>query len=104
MKEINQSKLPLHLGELQGKGTKNDQLNKVFQSFFDSPKTMKETDKDCGVMRENICRYVRTFRQSKSIVVIRKRYCLVTKHLANEYTTNKDLFPKTSPQLNLFPL
>ena len=87
----------------QDKDTKKDQLHKVFQSFFDSPKTMKETDKDCGVMRENICRYVRTFRQSKSIVVIRKRYCKVTKHLANEYTTNPLLFPK-STQLTLFPL
>ena len=87
----------------QGKDTKKDQLHKVFQSFFDSPKTMKETDKDCGVMRENICRYVRTFRQSKSIAVIRKRYCKVTKHLANEYTTNPLLFPK-STQLTLFPL
>lgn len=103
MKEINQSKLPLHLGELQGKDTKNDQLNKVFQSFFESPKTMKEADADSGIMRENICRYVRTFRQSKSIVAIRKRYCLVTKHLANEYTTNPEFFPKPT-QLSLFDL
>ena len=87
----------------QGKDKKIDQLSKVFQSFFDSPKTMKECDIDSGIMRENITRYVRTFRQSKSIAVIRKRYCLVTKHLANEYTTNPLLFPK-STQLTLFPL
>jgi hypothetical protein len=80
---------------------KKNQLHKVFQSFFDSPKTMKEADADCGIMRESICRYVRTFRQSKSIVVIRKRYCKVTQHLANEYTTNPDLFPKPA-QLTLF--
>lgn len=88
----------------KSKDKKIDQLKAVFQSFFDSPKTMKEADADSGIMRESICRYVRTFRQSKSIVVIRKRYCNVTKHLANEYTTNKDLFPKTSPQLTLFDL
>ena len=87
----------------QGKGKKIDQLKAVFQSFFDSPKTMKEADSDSGIMRENICRYVRTFRQSKSIVVLRKRCCTVTKHLANEYTTNPELFPK-STQLTLFPL
>ena len=87
----------------QGKDKKIDQLKAVFQSFFDSPKTMKEADSDSGIMRENICRYVRTFRQSKSIVVIRKRYCLVTKHLANEYTTNPELFPKPT-QLSLFDL
>jgi hypothetical protein len=80
---------------------KKDQLHKVFQSFFDSPKTMKECDNHSGIMRENICRYVRTFRQSKSIVVIRKRFCKVTKHLANEYTTNPALFPK-STQLTIF--
>ena len=87
----------------QGKGKKIDQLKAVFQSFFDSPKTMKEADSDSGIMRENICRYVRTFRQSKSIVVIRKRYCMVTKHLANEYSTNPKLFPKPT-QLNLFEI
>ena len=87
----------------QDKDTKKDQLHKVFQSFFDSPKTMKEADSDSGIMRENICRYVRTFRQSKSIVVIRKRYCLITKHLANEYSTNPKLFPKPT-QLNLFEI
>ena len=87
----------------QGKDKKIDQLSKVFQSFFDSPKTMKECDIDSGIMRENITRYVRTFRQSKSIAVIRKRYCMVTKHLANEYTTNPLLFPKPT-QLTLFPL
>ena len=85
----------------QGKDKKIDQLSKVFQSFFDSPKTMKECDIDSGIMRENITRYVRTFRQSKSIVVIRKRYCKVTQHLANEYSTNPDLFPKPT-QLTLF--
>ena len=103
MKEINQSKLPLHLGELQDKNTKLNQEQAVFNSFFSSPKTMKEVDRDSGVMRENICRYVRTFRQSKSIVVIRKRYCMVTKHLANEYSTNPKLFPKPT-QLNLFEI
>ena len=87
----------------QGKDKKIDQLKAVFQSFFDSPKTMKEADVDSGIMRENITRYVRTFRQSKSIVVIRKRYCMVTKHLANEYTTNPELFPKPT-QLTLFDL
>jgi hypothetical protein len=87
----------------QGKDKKIDQLKAVFQSFFDSPKTMKEADADSGIMRENITRYVRTFRQNKSIVVLRKRYCNVTKHLANEYTTNPDLFPKPT-QLTLFDL
>ncbi len=101
MIEINQSKLPLHLGELQGKGTKNDQLNKGFQSFFNSPKTMKEVDRDCGVMRENICRYVRTLKENNQIWVIRQRRCNATGWYANEYTTNPKLAPKAK-QLTLF--
>lgn len=85
----------------QPKDKKTDQQNAVFQCFFDSPKTMKEADKSSGVMRENICWYVRTLRKDGRIWVIRKRFCEVTKHLANEYTTNHELFPKPS-QLTLF--
>jgi hypothetical protein len=94
---------PQSLTVRQNKDTKIDQLNVVFKSFFDSPKTMKEADVNSGIMRENICRYVRTFRKNKSIVVIRKRLCSITNHLANEYTTNPDLFPKPT-QLTLFDL
>ena len=101
MKETNQSKLPLHLGELQSKVTKYDQLNKVFQSFFDSPKTMKEVDRDCGVMRENICRYVSTLRENNQIWVLKNRRCRATGWNANEYTTNPKLAPKAR-QLTLF--
>jgi hypothetical protein len=92
---------PQHKG--QGEGSKHhDQLSKVFQAFFESPKTRKEADKACGIMRENICWYVRYFRQHKQIAVIRKRYCAVTKHLAEELTTNPALFPKEPKQLDLW--
>jgi DNA-binding transcriptional regulator LsrR (DeoR family) len=101
MKGINQSNLPVHLGELQGKDTKNDQLKKVFQSFFDSPKTMKEVDKDCGVMRENICRYVGALRKNNQIWILRKRRCKVTGWYASELTTNPKLAPTDKP-LTLF--
>lgn len=77
---------------------------KVFQSFLSSPKTMKEVDTDTGVMRENICRYVKALRLNGKIAWLRQRFCKTTNHLAGEYTTNTDLFPKISLQLNLFPL
>ncbi len=32
----------------------NDQLNVVFNAFFESPKTMQEVSKETGVMRSNI--------------------------------------------------
>jgi hypothetical protein len=80
---------------------KKDQLKAVFQSFFDSPKTMKEADKDCGVMRENICRYVGTFRKNNQIWVLRNRRCKVTGWYASELTTNPKLAPTDKP-LTLF--
>jgi hypothetical protein len=87
----------------KGRGKVNDyrdQLSRVYDAFFDAPMTMKEADKFCGVMRESICRYVRTLRLSRRIKLIGKRYCKVTKHLAGVYTTNPDFFP-IDPQFKL---
>lgn len=78
-----------------------DQLNKVYNVFFEQPSTMKEVDIICGVMRENICRYVRTLRKAGKIYLINKRTCKVTKHTAGEYTTNPKLIP-IDPQTKLF--
>ena len=78
-----------------------DQLNKVYNVFFERPSTMKEVDKICGVMRENICWYVRTLRKAGKIHFIKKRVCQVTKHKAGEYTTNQELIP-INPQTKLF--
>ena len=69
------------------------QLNKVYQVFFKTPSTMKEVDAECGVMRESICRYVKTLRSENKIYLIDKRICKVTKHIAGIYTTNPDLIP-----------
>jgi hypothetical protein len=78
----------------QAKDTKFiDQLNKVYNVFFERPSTMKEVDIVCGVMRENICWYVRTLRKAGKIYLINKRACKVTKHTAGEYTTNPALIP-----------
>lgn len=80
----------------------NDQLNIVFNAFFESPKTMKEVDKETGVMRESICRHVKTLRASNKIVLVGYRKCKETGHgKVGIYTTNPDLFP-LSNQLKLF--
>jgi hypothetical protein len=71
-----------------------NQIDRVFQSFLESPKTMKEADVSSGIMRENITRYVRMLKRLDAIVMLRKRYCSITGHRAGEYTTNKELFPK----------
>ncbi len=67
-----------------------DQLQKVYDSFFAVPKTMKEVDKETGVMRENICWYCRTLRLQSKLHAIGKRYCSITKHMATVWTTNPD--------------
>jgi hypothetical protein len=79
----------------------SDQLSRVFDAFYEQPRTMKETDIATGVMRENICWYCRTLRKENKLFPIRKRYCKVTNHRAFEYTTNPSLVPENL-QLSLF--
>jgi hypothetical protein len=37
-------------------GNTHDQLKKVFNAFYEYPKTMKEVNTETNIMRENICR------------------------------------------------
>lgn len=83
----------------------DDQLNIVFNAFFESPKTMQEVSKETGVMRSNICWYIRFFRSQHKIVLVGYRKCKVTGYgKVGIYTTNLDLFPligvnNTNPDL-----
>lgn len=80
----------------------NDQLNVVYNAFFEAPKTMKEVDKETGIMRESICRHVKTLRARNRIALVGYRKCKVTNHnKVGIYTTNPEMFPKSS-QLELF--
>ena len=80
----------------------NDQLNIVFNAFFENPKTMKEVDFETGVMRENVCRHVKTLRAKNLIALVGYRKCNITNHgKVGIYTTNPDMFP-VSNQLKLF--
>lgn len=79
-----------------------DQLSRVYNSFFESPKTMKEVDVETDIMRENICRYVRTFRKENRIALVGYRKCKITGcDRVGIYSTNPDLFPKSSSQTNI---
>lgn len=81
----------------------HNQLARVEAAFQSGLKTMKEVNIETGIMRENICRYVRTLRQCNRIYRGKKRFCSVTKYLAYEWTTNEELKPISEPkQLNLF--
>lgn len=78
-----------------------NQFRTVFEGFYRQPLTMKELSVRTGIDRANICRYCREMRKAGTIAVVKKAVCSITKHWANKYTTNPDLFPKPS-QLNLF--
>lgn len=77
------------------------QLKITFEGFFKQPLTMKELSVSTGIDRANLCRYCRKLRKAGKIAVFKKTYCSITKHLANKYTTNPEIFPINS-QLTLF--
>ena len=79
-----------------------DQMKKVFNAFFEFPKIMKEVDAETTVMRESICRYVRTLRLENRIALVGYRRCKITGHpKVGTYTTNPEMFPKSN-QLKMF--
>ena len=93
-----------HPQSIKGQGEDNhfkNQFLTVFKGFLRQPYTMKELSVATGIDRANICRYCRLMRKAGTIAIVKRTYCSITKHLANKYTTNPDLFP-TNQQLALF--
>lgn len=82
--------------------SKDNQIYIVYKAFHtETPKTMLQVSNETGILRANICRYVAAFRKQDNIQILYKGNCLITKHRAGFYTTNKDLF-KNDNQLSLF--
>lgn len=77
------------------------QLQKVYDTFYQQPLTMKEADGVSGIMRESICRYCKVLKERNQLHVAGKRLCSVTQHMATLYTSNYELLPP-SRQLKLF--
>jgi len=79
-----------------------NQLQRVYQSFFDQPQTMKEVDVSTGIMRENVCRHCKVLRESNRLAPVKKRRCTITGYpYVTEWTSNPDLMPPDL-QLSLF--
>jgi len=80
------------------------QLKKVFDAFYEQPRTMLEVAKETNVMRSNICWYVREWRKSDKIGALKKRKCSISGYLyVYELTTNPRLFDEVDKdQLSLF--
>lgn len=57
-----------------------------------------------GVPQKCVTWYKQNYEQAGRLQQIKKDKCKITNRYVWYLTTNKDLFPKTSLQLNLFPL
>jgi hypothetical protein len=77
------------------------QTKRVFKSFYEAPKTMLMVSNETGILRANICRYVRKMRQYDNIAEVKKGLCEVSKHRAGFLTTDPNQFPKSN-QLKMF--
>ena len=77
------------------------QLLVVYKLLQKHTLTMLQVAERTGILRANICRYVRTLRKAEKIAVVKIDYCPITNHKAGYYTTDPALFPKKS-QTELF--
>jgi hypothetical protein len=78
-----------------------NQVPTVFKSFCDEPKTIKEVVLYTNINMAKICHYVFTILKENRIAFSYDRKYGATGSLAGSYTTNPDLFPKSS-QLKIF--
>ncbi len=74
--------------------TYRTQLETVYKALKDIPKTMLQVAQETGILRANICRYIRILRKLEKVAVAKKGFCPITKHWAGFYTTDKAKFPK----------
>jgi hypothetical protein len=74
----------------------------VFKAFLKMPATMLMVAHQTSIERANICRYVAELEKSKSIAVIKKGFCKISKHRAGYYSTNKELLSVLPQQTKLF--
>lgn len=65
----------------------------VFAAFFQEPKTMYMVEKQTGIMRPSICRFVATWKRKDSIRIVRTAKDPYTKCKAQFLTTNPAHFP-----------
>ena len=73
--------------------TYQSQLRKVFKAFQEKPKTRLQVAEECGILRGNVCYYVRDLKHMKRIAVIKTDRDPITKHKAEFLSTDRDLFP-----------
>jgi hypothetical protein len=78
---------------------------KVFYEYLlDKIATASMVTEATGIPQKSITRYKREFEDLGLLIEVEEKPCKHTKHKAWYITTNKALFLKKSPQLNLFDL
>ncbi|MBU3660718.1 MAG: hypothetical protein FGM14_12640 [Flavobacteriales bacterium] len=71
------------------KATQEQQFKKWFnRGIF----TMKQVSVKTDIDRANITRFIGKMKRTKSIYLVRKGICPITKAIAGFYTTNYDLY------------
>lgn len=93
---------PLVSLERHTKDNNKNQLQQVYDALFVKPMTMYQVEKQTGVNRSNVCRYVKELREQHNIALVRIGMCPISKHSKVQFfTTNPELYPKKR-QLELF--
>jgi nitrogen regulatory protein PII len=86
-------------GKGQGKVTKiQSKMQRVFNAFNGQPKTVLMVSVETGVLRADIVRCITKLEQRNRIGVVRIGICPVSKHRAEFYTTDFELFPTVKPK------
>jgi len=83
----------------------HNQTKIVFASFHEAPKTMHMVERSTGIMRSNICFYVRDWKKNDTIRLVKTDRDPFTNCLAGYYSTNPEHWPKPvhdGPQLEMF--
>lgn len=92
-----------HSLNLHDKGNGSQaQYQIVYQSFKEHPKTMFQVEKETGVVRPNICRFVAMMEDASIIQLHYKADCPISGCRAGYYTTDEKLFITSPQQLSLF--
>lgn len=78
----------------------------VFAAFFQEPATMYMIEKETGIMRPSICRFVATWKKKDSIRVVRIGKDPFTRCTAQFLSTNPKFWPRplriTGTQTEMF--
>lgn len=64
------------------------QYKQVRAAMSSAPKTMLQVSIETGILRANICRYVRDLKKYNAIRLTHFGLCPISKHRAGFYTTN----------------